>query len=56
MVECVLEGAREQLPLLVNGNETGTGVDALVAGQGFRSTREQWRDVDALAALGQVPA
>src|SRR3990172_4908319 len=34
VVECVLEGAGEQLPLQVNGNETGTGVDVLVAGQG----------------------
>lgn len=34
MVECVLEGAREQLPLQVNGNESGAGVDVLVEGQG----------------------
>ncbi|MGB9129822.1 MAG: hypothetical protein WCB97_09255, partial [Thiobacillus sp.] len=30
----MLKGAWEQLPLQVNGNESGAGVNVLVAGQG----------------------
>ena len=37
VIECVFEGAGKQLPLQVYGNETGTGVDVLVAGHDSRN-------------------
>jgi hypothetical protein len=42
----VLEGARQKLPLQINGNESRAGVDVFVAGHEISSKRDALMTLD----------
>lgn len=47
VIDCVLEGAREQLPPQIYGKEMLAGVDVLVARHAWVTSQNQYRHVDA---------
>ena len=53
VIQSMLEGAGEQLPLQVNGKETRAGVDVLIARHASVSSQNPCRDVDADKRLRQ---